>query len=181
MQFYCTPYSPAPSGVRPFLWRVVSCTVYKLIPGPFYRVRRAVLQVFGAQLDPTSRIRGGVVISAPWNLKMGRKSSIGEGAILWGHDQIEIGSRTVVSQYCFVSSARWKANDPFQPEEPAPLRIGDDVWIAAESIILGGQQIPNGVLIGARSTVFENVDPWTIATGQPAQSRRERPYKGPKR
>ncbi|MBL4697609.1 MAG: hypothetical protein JKX70_02125 [Phycisphaerales bacterium] len=180
MQLLCTPYSTSPGGMQPILWGVVSKTLYKLIPSPAYRTRRAVLGLFGAKLDPTSRIRGGVAISAPWNLTMDRKSSIGEGAIVWAHAPIVIGKRTVISQYCFVSSARWVDDDPRNQEEPAELTIGDDVWIAAESVVLGGQSIPNGVLVGARSSVFEPLDAWMIATGHPAKSRRERPYNGPR-
>ena len=180
MSSLCAPTQGGSWGVRPMMWAMVSKTLYKLIPSPAYKLRRGVLQLFGAQLDPTSRVRGGVVISAPWNLTIGRKSSIGEGAIIWAHAPIKIGARSVISQYCFVSSARWIDDDPTKPEKPAELTIGDDVWIATESVVIGGQSIPNGVLVGARSTVWDTIDPWTIATGHPAKSRRERPYKGPK-
>lgn len=164
--------------MRSFLWSLFSCTLFRLIPSPAYRTRRVALQLFGAKLDPTSRIRGGVDVSAPWNLTMERKSLIGEGAVIWAHAPILIGARTVISQYCFVSSARWKGNDPHQPEEPAELIFGEDIWVATESVVLGGQKIPNGVLIGARSTVIGPLEPWTIAIGHPATSRRDRPYKG---
>ncbi len=176
----CTPDSTLTMNPRSVIWGIVSRTIYKLIPSPAYRTRRILLKLFGAKLDRTSRIRGGVDISAPWNLTMKRKSLIGEGAVIWAHAPILIGARTVISQYCFVSSARWKDNNPKLPETPAELVFGDDVWIATETVVVGGQHIPNGVLIGARSTVIEPLDPWTIATGHPAKSRRERPYKGSK-
>ncbi|MBO6739736.1 MAG: hypothetical protein JJ916_07750 [Phycisphaerales bacterium] len=107
---------------------------------------------------------------------MGRKSSIGEGATVWAHAPITIGARTVISQYCFVHSAKRIGNH----ESPSPIEIGDDVWIAAESVIVGDVCVPNGVLVGARSVVSDPVEPWTIATGHPASSRRPRPYRGHK-
>ena len=170
----CAPYEGAQRGVRALLWRLVASTVFKLIPSPAYKLRRATLVAFGAQLDATARVRGGVRISAPWNLSMGRKSSIGEGATIWAHAPVVIGSRTVISQYCFVHSASRDGGR----EHPDPIEIGDDVWIAAESVVVGGAQVPNGVLVGARSLVRDAIDTWTIATGHPAKSRRERPYKG---
>ena len=170
------PYTPPMRGMRSLLWRMVSSTIYRLVPSPAYKVRRAILVAFGAELDATSRVRGGVRISAPWNLKMGRKSSIGEGATIWSHAPITIGSRSVISQYCFVHCAM---RDGTQ-EHPEPIVIGDDVWIAAESVIVGGARVPNGVLVGARSFIREAIDTWTIATGHPAKSRRERPYQGTK-
>ena len=172
----CAPYTSRGRGMRLILWRVVSSTVFKLIPSPAYTIRRAVLVAFGAQLDSTSRIRGGVRISEPWNLRMGRKSSIGEGATIWSHAPLTIGSRTVISQYCFVQCAAREVDQ----EYPKPIEIGDDVWIAAESVIVGGTKVPNGVLVGARSVVRDAIESWTIATGHPAKTRRERPYQGPK-
>ena len=167
-----SPYTHPRRGLRSALWRFVSCTVYRLIPSPAYRFRRAVLMGFGARLDPTSRVRGGVRISEPWNLTMGRKSSIGEGATIWACAPVRIGDRTVVSQYCFLTSSQRVGTQ----ECPMPIEIGDDVWIATESVVVGG--VPNGVLVGARSVVSDSVDRWTIATGQPARSRREREYQG---
>ena len=162
--------------MRAFLWRVISMTLFRMIPSPAYKLRRAVLVAFGAKLDPTSRMRGGVRISAPWNLEMGRKSSIGEGATVWAHAPVTIGARSVISQYCFVQSSKREGNQ----ETPESITVGDDVWIAAESVIMGGVQVPNGVLVGARSVVRDAIDTWTIATGHPAKSRRERPYQGAK-
>lgn len=176
MTAFIAPYLQSHRDIRSVMWSITACTIYKLIPSPAYRTRRLLLALFGAKLDPTARIRGGVRISAPWNLCMGRKSSIGEGATVWAHAPITIGARSVISQYCFVHSAK-RVGDH---EEPYPIAIGDDVWIAAESVIVGDVQVPNGVLVGARSLVRDPIEPWTIATGHPASSRRERPYRGHK-
>jgi putative colanic acid biosynthesis acetyltransferase WcaF len=170
------PYTNAKSGIRASAWRFVSATLYRLIPSPAYKLRRSVLVAFGAHLDRTSRVRGGVRISEPWNLSMGRKSSIGEGATVWASAPVRIGARSVISQYCFVSSARREG----MQESPDPIEIGDDVWIAAESVVVGGVRVPNGALVGARSLVSEPIEPWRIATGHPARSRRDRDYQGVK-
>jgi putative colanic acid biosynthesis acetyltransferase WcaF len=173
-----TPYINPSPGIRAMLWRICSASIYRLIPSPAYRLRRAVLVAFGAQLDRTSRVRGGVRISCPWNLRMGRKSSIGEGATIWAHAPITIGSRSVISQYCVVSSASLRHSENRDHESPDPIVVGDDVWVAAESVILGGTIVPNGALVGARSLVDAPLEPWMIATGHPAKSRRARPYQG---
>lgn len=171
-----TPYTHPAPGLRAIFWRIISATAYRLIPSPAYGIRRKVLTMFGAILDPTSRVRGGVRISEPWNLRMGRKSSIGEGATIWSHAPLTIGARTVVSQYCLVNCARLVDDH----ETAQPIEIGDDVWIAAESVVIGGTRVPNGVLVGARSLVSVDLEPWKIATGHPARSRREREYLGVK-
>jgi len=183
MSTLCTPFSaPAPTTERPLralLWKLVSKTIFKLLPSPAYKVRRAILLAFGATLDPTTRIRGGVTISHPWNLNIGRKSSIGEGAIIFNPAMLTMGNRSVISQYCYITCVSNNDPSPDSPQRPSPLTIGDDVWIATECIALGNQSIPNGVVIGARSLITHNsFTPWTIATGHPAVSRKERHYTG---
>lgn len=50
-----------------------------------------------------------------------------------------------------------------------PVRIGDNVWIGFEACILPGITIGDGAIVGARSTVTENVPPYTVVAGNPAK------------
>ena len=180
-QFSC-PVSTdpnAPSRLKVILWTLTSKTIFPYLPSPLYKLRRVILRAFGATLDPHARIRGGVRISHPWNLTVGRKSSIGEGTTVFNPSPLTIGDRSVISQYCYVSCV---VSDITVPQHPAPLTIGDDVWIATECVVEGDQSIPNGLLVGARAHISKSgsLTPWSIATGHPAQSRRDRDYQGTK-
>lgn len=187
MSMLCTPISNQnPSSTRSLIWVVISKLIFPYLPSPAYRIRRIILRAFGASMDPHARVRGGVRISHPWNLTIGRKSSIGEGTAVFNPAPLTIGDRTVISQYCLVNCVAHADNNPAKPQQPAPLNIGNDVWIATECVVEGNQSIPNGILVGARSVITQTspidelLKPWTIATGHPAVSRRERPYQGPK-
>ena len=50
-----------------------------------------------------------------------------------------------------------------------PVRIGSDVWIGFDCCILPGVTIGNGSIVGARSVVCEDVEPYTIVAGNPAR------------
>ena len=50
-----------------------------------------------------------------------------------------------------------------------PVRIGSDVWIGFDCCILPGVTIGNGSIVGARSVVSEDVEPYTIVAGNPAR------------
>lgn len=52
--------------------------------------------------------------------------------------------------------------------------VGHDVWIGAEAMIMPGIKIGHGALIGARSVVTKDVDPYTIVAGNPAKPIRKR-------
>lgn len=47
--------------------------------------------------------------------------------------------------------------------------IGNDVWIAGQSIIKQGVHIGNGAVIGANSFVNTDIPPYAVAVGSPAK------------
>jgi acetyltransferase-like isoleucine patch superfamily enzyme len=50
-----------------------------------------------------------------------------------------------------------------------PIKIGNDVWIGVESMILDGVTVGDGAVIGARSVVTKDVPPYAIVVGSPAK------------
>lgn len=49
------------------------------------------------------------------------------------------------------------------------IEIGNDVWIGANSVILGGVKVGNGAVIAAGSIVNSNIPAYAIAAGNPAR------------
>lgn len=65
-----------------------------------------------------------------------------------------------------TSVFEWRAGDPVQ--------LGHDVWIGHGAIVLPGVEIGNGAAVGAGAVVTEDVPPYTIVAGVPAQPIRRR-------
>lgn len=55
----------------------------------------------------------------------------------------------------------------------APITIGDDVWIGANSTVCGGVTIGDGTIIGAGSVVTKDIPSGVIAVGNPCRVLRE--------
>ena len=81
-----------------------------------------------------------------------------------------------VSTFPFYTLAGWDMAPP--ATEDLPLKgdtvIGNDVWIGQNAVILPGVHIGDGAIIGANSVVGSDIDPYTVAAGNPARVLRKR-------
>lgn len=65
------------------------------------------------------------------------------------------------------------SNSPRRPHDDCvlakPVRIGNNVWIGFDSVILPGVTIGDGSIVGCRSVVADDVPPYTVVAGNPAR------------
>jgi acetyltransferase-like isoleucine patch superfamily enzyme len=50
-----------------------------------------------------------------------------------------------------------------------PVRIGRNTWIGFDACILPGVTVGDGSVVGAKSVVVEDVEPYTVVAGNPAR------------
>lgn len=156
------------------LWSVVWLLLYRPSPRLLHPWRRLLLILFGANLGKAVHAYPSARIWAPWNLEMGDHSCLGEAVDCYCVAKISIGSHTTVSQYTFLCTASHDYTNPSMPLVAAPIFIGRRVWIAADVFVAPGSTIGDGAVIGARSSVFESVPPWTVMGGNPAKPLKKR-------
>jgi acetyltransferase-like isoleucine patch superfamily enzyme len=61
-----------------------------------------------------------------------------------------------------------------QPVIAAPIRIGRDVWLGANAVIMAGVSIGDGAVVAAGAVVREDVPEFTVVAGVPATVRKAR-------
>ena len=54
-----------------------------------------------------------------------------------------------------------------------PIRIGRNVWVGFDCVVLPGVTIGEGSVVGARSVVAQDVPPYTLVAGNPAREIRK--------
>ena len=160
------------------------------------RARAALWRIRGAAVASKVRVGAGSRILRPWCLSIGQRAqlehnvfikitddkaqlSMGESVFIGCGSEFDvasrvlIGSNVLIAPGCFITDHshihRAGASIASQGCESAPVRIGDDVWLGAHSIVLAGVTIGNGAIIGANSVVTCNVESMTIVAGSPAR------------
>jgi acetyltransferase-like isoleucine patch superfamily enzyme len=111
-------------------------------------------------------------------ISIGKNTTIGYHAFLFASENISIGDDCMIGPFSYIvdSDHGKKKNLPMnqQPNETAPIIIGNDVWIGTGVKLLKGITIGDGAIIAAGAVVKENVPPYMIAGGVPAKIISER-------
>lgn len=128
-----------------------------------------MLKCFGAKIDWSTNIYASVKIWAPWNLEVGKNSSLGPQVDCYNQGRITIGSNTIVSQKTYLCASTHNYTQKDFPLILKPITIGNGVWIAADAFIAPGITIEDNAVIAARAAVVRNVEKNNIVGGNPAQ------------
>lgn len=111
------------------------------------------------------------------NIVIGEDVWIGYFTLLDGSAGLEIGSKVAISSgvhiYTHDTSFHKALNTPKSPDashiKRAPVKIGNNVQIGANSVVLPGVIIGDNVIIGALSLVNKDIPSNSIAVGNPCK------------
>lgn len=167
-----------PNKLSRFAWNIVSSTFFRWSPVVLHGWRRFILRLFGASVGKGAHPYPSARIWAPWNLVMGDDSCLSHHVICYNVAPIYLGKSVTVSQYSHLCTATHDYTDPLLPLLMAPIRIEDFAWVTADVFVGPGVTIGEGAVVNARSTVFSDIEAWTVAKGYPAKSYKKRVLKG---
>lgn len=150
------------------LWWLVQAVFFRLSPQVLYGWRRFLLRLFGAEIGKNVLIRPTATITYPWKVRIGDYSWIGDDACLYSLSDIQIGSHSVISQRSYLCAATHDYMHISFDMIAGPIVIEDQVWIAADVFVAPNVTIGKGCLVGARSSVFQDLPGGMICFGSPA-------------
>ncbi len=113
-----------------------------------------------------------VINNAVGNLVIGNNTRVGIGNTIIG--PVTISDNVNIGQNVTISGLNHNYEDPSkaiseQGVSTMPIKIENDVWIGANSVVLPGVQIGNHSVIGAGSIITKNIPPYSVAVGNPAR------------
>lgn len=149
------------------VWGLVWLMLYRPSPVPLHGWRCILLRLFGAKIGVGAHPYPSSRIWAPWNLVMAEHSCLSHYVDCYCVDRVELGAHATVSQYSFLCTATHDYTQNDFPLVTAPILIGEHAWMAADVFVGPGVRVGEGAVIGARSTVMRDVEPWTVVAGNP--------------
>ncbi|KAL2149131.1 hypothetical protein VTH82DRAFT_8479 [Thermothelomyces myriococcoides] len=175
-------------------WRFNNSTNPNLGVSPAERARlfRDILHPReGIQLSPTvvspvthaGRVGENATVEAPfncdygYNIHIGNNVSIGRNCLINDVCEVTIGNNVIISPNVCIYTGTCSTNPRYRKGNQGtqygkPVVIEDDVWIAANVVILPGVRIGKGSTVGAGSVVTRDVATWSVYMGAKAGHRR---------
>jgi putative colanic acid biosynthesis acetyltransferase WcaF len=157
------------------LWIGVCAALFRFSPTICHGWRRGLLRLFGASIATGAKAYPKAKIWAPWNLTMEAHSCLANDVDCYNVAPIRIGAYATVSQYSYLCSASHDYRDAAMPLVAAQIVVGPRAWVAADVFVGPGVLIGEGAVVGARSTVINDVSPWTVVAGSPVRTLGARP------
>lgn len=164
-------------NARPRLW-----VKWFLNPLVFHHGKKAVIRRQTVMnVSPINQFRLGthstieeytIVDNGVGDVLIGDYTRIGLRSTIIG--PVQIGNHVILAQNITISGLNHHYENPQLPIHQqgvatAAIRIEDNSWIGANSVITAGVQIGKHVVVGAGSVVTKNIPDYSIAVGNPAK------------
>ena len=156
------------------LWWVIQALFFKNSPQIFYGWRCFLLRLFGAKVGKKVVIRPSVTITYPWKVSIGDYSWIGDDVVLYSLGEIIIGKNVVISQRAYICTGSHDYTKLDFPIVAKKIMIEDECWLATDVYVGPGITVGKGTVVGARSSVFNNLPNGKVCFGTPARVVKER-------
>lgn len=140
----------------------------------FYYPKKWFLMILGSSIGKHITFYPGIKLSPGMNLILGNHVDLAWGVLITSGGGVEIGDRTLVGYGTKILSTNHviplNHGEIFSAgHEKKKVKIGKDVWIGANCVIVAGVEIGDGAVIAAGSVVTKDVKQFTIVGGVPAK------------
>ena len=139
--------------------------------------KRTLLRMFGAKIHPTAVVYASAKVYYAGSLGMEEYACWASGVDCYNVAPIHIGAQSTISQGSYLCTASHDITDPKNRLITKPIVIEAQAWVAADAFVGMGVTIGEGAVVGARSAVFKDVEPWTVVGGNPAKFIKKRVIK----
>lgn len=160
------------------LWWLVQDTVFRWSPQFLFGFRVWLLRLFGAKIGADVRIRSTTRVTYPWKLTIGDHVWVGDDCVFYNLAEIVLGNHVALAHDVYLCTGLHDYTRIEFPISAQGIHLEDEVWLPNDVFVGPGVTIGRGSLVGARSTVLNDLPPGMICYGYPAKPVRSRPMMG---
>ena len=107
-------------------------------------------------------------------LRVGDKVVFGRGDTVTCYLDVEIGARTLVADWVYITDFDHRFDHPDLPIKDqgivkSPVRIGPDCWLGVKVSVLRGSVVGHGCVVAAHAVVRGDIPDQSVAAGAPAR------------
>jgi virginiamycin A acetyltransferase len=131
------------------------------------------------EIGPYARLSRGCVLDG--SVTIGKRTNLEPDCDLVG--DVEIGKYCAIARETTFQQTNHKTTQPsmqirfydevldsdLPPTAEGPITVGNDVWIGTRATILSGVTIGDGAIVGAGAIVTDDVEPYSVVAGVPAE------------
>jgi acetyltransferase-like isoleucine patch superfamily enzyme len=137
-----------------------------------------LLRRYGARVGARPMIHAGLVLVNAdvdfANIRIGDGCHVGNGVLLDVADAIDLGDRVTIAMRSMLlthsNAGESRAPHALRVAGAARIRIEDDAYLGAGTIVLPGVTIGAGAVVGAGAIVTRDVAPGAVVAGNPARA-----------
>lgn len=127
--------------------------------------------------------RNSILSCKDGDIELGDRANVGFNCNIMSTSLVRVGRDNLISAYTYlVGGGNYDLdrvdipiNESLREDRNRGIRLGDNVWIGAHSVVLDGVAVGEGAAVAAGAVVAKEVPAWSIVAGVPAAVVKQRP------
>jgi len=133
-------------------------------------IRQLFSELIGKEVSEDFRVFPPFTTDFGKNIHLGKNVFINSGCRFQDQGGIYIGDNALIGHNVVLATLNHEENPKKRSNLiPAPIKIGNDVWIGSNATVLSGVTIGDGAILAAGAVVTKDVAKNTVVGGVPAK------------
>jgi len=170
-------YNSGGSFLKRLLWLIIEA-LFLLNPlNPSISLKIFWLRIFGAKIGEGVILKPAIHIKYPWHLTIGDHAWVGERVWIDNLVPVHIGAHVCLSQGAMLLTGNHDYKSPSFDLITGEITLEPGSWIGARATVCPGVTVGSHAILTVQSVATQDLQPYTIYQGNPAQPIRQRSLK----